>query len=542
MLIEFLKDAVLIDEKKYTDSRPYIFVRGYIIHNDELYLENEAADFIKSDYIKGHFDTSVPEYNGCWHILIYDPQKHHLVLANDRWGTYPMFSVEKDANLYVSDNWRQLLPFGNKELNEQSSFEMVSFGYVLGDKTLIDGMFDLAPHSIKHYSYHDNKLKHSSSSYWELKYTFKPADEKTKEKEFADLWQKQLKIYAHAIKKLGNACYIPMSGGLDSRLLAAEFDKHDIDIYAMTFGSFRGYDEIDAALQVVSELHHPAGHYIQYLNQETLRKLAESKNHCNRVTSSYFGQMYLDYYSMIENNCQIIMPGFSGDFLGGSLIRYRMLSWKNNQDAINYILSQRSAPMVKAFVADTKYKHYIDEALSSTFPDDADVISNYVRWFTEHDIRRYLMRSVINEKNPQGYVILPFFDYKLMDFFLELPVELLINKRLYTNTQIKYLYKHHPELIKIKRAKPRGKIHKVGNAFWTEYSGKMINKLSKSLQDSRTNSQWDKNIDWYNIYHDIELPEFMDLDLIHDPLLKEKTNYIKFFDTLSRVYKELKTC
>lgn len=43
MLIEFLKDAVLIDEKKYTDSRPYIFVRGYIIHNDELYLENEAA-------------------------------------------------------------------------------------------------------------------------------------------------------------------------------------------------------------------------------------------------------------------------------------------------------------------------------------------------------------------------------------------------------------------------------------------------------------------------------------------------------------------
>jgi len=416
---------------------------------------------------------------------------------------------------------------------------MVSFGYVLGDKTLIDGMFDLPSHTIEHFHYKNGALETSSHSYWQLNYTFKPADEKIKEKEFAALWQSQLTIYAEAVKELGNACYIPMSGGLDSRLLAAEFDKHGIDIYAMTFGSYKGYDEIDAALQVVSELNHPLGHYIQYFNEKTLIQLTESENHCNRVTCGYFGQMYLEYFAMIKDKCKVIMPGFSGDFLGGSLIRYRMLSWKSNQDAIDYILDQRSAPMVKAFAADEKYEHIIQKALYDTFPSDSDVISNYVRWFTEHDIRRYLMRSVLNEQNAHGHLILPFFDYKLIDFFLELPVKLLINKRLYTNTQIKYLYSHHPELIKIERARPKRKIRRVGNAFLFEYGNKIQNKINKNFRKAQTGSQWDKDIDWYKIYDEIVLPEFMDPELFKHPNIAAKPNYIKFFDTVSRIYKEI---
>ena len=539
MLLEFLKDTCIIDKKDQKNRDLYIYIRGYIIHENTLFVEKECHDFIRSDYQKGFFDRAVPDYNGCWQILIYDPQKHELILANDRWGTYPLFKVRKNGGLFISPDWRKLLPFTQKELNEQSAFEMVSFGYVLGDKTLINGMLDVPSHTIEHFHYKNGSLETSSRSYWQLNYTFKPAKEKIKEKEFAELWQSQLKIYAQAVKKMGNACYIPMSGGLDSRLLAAEFDKYGVNIYAMTFGASNNYDEVGAAIKVVNELHHSAGHRMLYLNQDSLAQLAESENHCNRVTSSYFGQMYLDPYAELKNRCQVIMPGFSGDFLGGSLIRYRMLSWKGNDDAINYILDQRSAPMVKAFYADEKYKHYIDTALKDTFPDDSGVISNYVRWFTEHDIRRYLIRSVINEKNAHGHLILPFFDYKLIDFFLDLPVKLLINKRLYTNTQIKYLYRHHPELIKIERAKPKGRIRKIGNAFFAEYGNKLKNKLSKHFRDIRTRTQWDQAIDWYKIYGDMELPEFMDKELIQHPNVKNNPNYIKFFDTLSRVYKEM---
>jgi hypothetical protein len=198
--------------------------------------------------------------------------------------------------------------------------------------------------------------------------------------------------------------------------------------------------------------------------------------------------------------------------------------------------------MVKAFYNDERYKKYILTAVKKHFPNDDDVISNYVRWFTENDIRRYLIRSVINEGNPNGHLLLPFFDYKLMDFFLGLPVHLLINKRLYTNTQIKYLYRDHKELLKIKRSRPNGKIRPIGNAFISEYGNKLKNKFNLIFKSSQGKNQWDNDIDWYKIYGDMALPEFLDKDLIRHPNLLNKPNYIKYFDTVSRVYEEIKSC
>ena len=542
MFINFNQNISQVTGIENNSQGIQIWVRGYIIREDKLFLENECISFIFDDYLGGLFIKNVPKYNGCWQIVIYDSNQQKVIVANDRWGSYPLFKTEHNGQLYISDNWKEILPYSHKKMNKQATIEMVSFGYVMENKTLIDGIDDFPPHAIMEHDFENGKSRVKTTDYWHLSYQFSPANEKEKEKEFANLWQSQLKIYADAIKSKSNACYIPVSGGLDSRILAAEFDKHRIDIFAMTFGSYKGYDEIDSALQVVSELRQSAGHFIQYLNQRTLEKLAESPNYCNRITSSYFGQLYLDYFCQLKDKSEFIIPGFSGDFMGGSLIRYRMLKWKSNNDAIKYILEQRSAPMVKAFYADERYRENILTAVKKHFPNDDDVISNYVRWFTENDIRRYLIRSVINEGNPHGHLLLPFFDYKLMDFFLELPVHLLINKRLYTNTQIKYLYRDHKELLKIKRSRPSGKIRPVGNAFISEYGNKLKNKFNLIFKSSQGKSQWDNDIDWYKIYGDMVLPEFLDKNLLRHPNLLNKPNYIKYFDTVSRVYEEIKSC
>lgn len=541
MFIEYSPNKIDITNfipKPHTEIN--VLVRGYIIHHDKLYLGDENTEYIRRDYLETDFVSKVEKYNGCWQIVIVDISQKKLLIINDRWGTYPLFKLQNNEKLLISDNWRKLLPFSNRKPDKQSSYEMASFGYVMGNKTLIENIEDFPAHSISEYSIVENCVIYQENSYWHLKYKFQAANEKQKEKEFAELWQQQLAIYANAVKRLGNACYIPMSGGLDSRLLATEFDKYGINNYAMTFGSYEGYGEIEIAVKVISELNHSAEHYIQYLNQEVLEKLADSPQHCNRITTSYFGQMYLDYFYEIREKCQVIAPGFSGDFMGGSLIRNRMLKWKTNEDAINYILEQRSAPMVKAFYKNEKYKAYIEKAITSDYPKEDDVISNYVRWFLENDIRRYLIRSVIIEKAPHGHLILPFFDYKLIDFFLELPVELLINKRLYVNTQIKYLYDHCPALLKIPRAKPKEKIKPIRSRITHEYVSKLRKKIRQSLIGAQDKTQWDKNIDWYKIYDNMILPDWMDKDLIHHPLLKKAPTYIKYFDTVSKVYMEMK--
>ncbi|MEA3392032.1 MAG: asparagine synthase-related protein, partial [Candidatus Marinimicrobia bacterium] len=490
MFIEYSEQKIKISNIAVkTDDKVNIFVKGYIIHHDELYFEDENLPFISNDYKNGDLVAKVRDYNGCWQIVIVDIPQKKILIINDRWGTYPLFKLQNRKTLLISDNWRKLAPFTDKKLSKQSSYEMASFGYVMGNKTLIENIDDFPAHCICEYTLTEERIVYQENSYWHLKYKFQNTDEKSKEKEFADLWQKQLEIYAKAVKRIGNACYIPMSGGLDSRLLAAEFDKHGVEIYAMTYGAYKEYGEFDSALEVVNNLKHSAGHFIQYLNQGTLERLTSSTQHGNRITTAYFGQMYLDYFEQIKDKCSVIMPGFSGDFMGGSLIRNRMLKWKTDKDATNYILEQRSAPMVRAFYKSEKYKAYIEKAIESDYPKDDDVISNYVRWFLENDIRRYLIRSVIMEKDPHGHLVLPFFDYKLIDFFLELPTELLINKRLYVNTQIKYLYDHNPTLLKIHRAKPKEKIKPIRSQIVHEYASKFKKRIRQFFKKSQDRTQ-----------------------------------------------------
>jgi len=517
-----------------------IFVRGYIIHRERLYLENECNAFIREDYRKERLFKEIPGYNGCWQLILIDYSQSRIIIANDRWGTYPLFRVESGNELWISDKWKELLPLSGKEILAQAAWEMAAFGYVLGDKTLIRNIWDYPSHTIVSYDLRKGGRSCEEYNYWHLSYRFQPAKESREEKKFAELWQRRMHIYAEALRRLGNACYIPMSGGLDSRLLATAMDEHKVRIHAMTMGSGEHYPEIKVARDVVEALRFSAGHEIQYLDQARLKYLADSPQHPNLITCGYFGQLYLEPFYAVREQCRVIMPGVSGDFMAGSLIRYRMLSWKRNREALDYIISLRSAPMVKALLADPAYHQNIHDALSGTFPKDDDVISNYVRWFTEHDIRRYLIRSNLNENNPHGHLILPFFDYVLIDYFLDLPVELLINKRLYINTQIKYLYKSNPRMLEIPRAKPYEKIRPVGNAFLREYGSKLRNKIKNLSSSSEKKQLWGRDVDWYEVFAEMEFPQWMNPDLIRHPVLLEKPAYLKYFDTVSRVYKELR--
>lgn len=517
-----------------------IFVRGYIIRGERLYLESECHAFIQEDYRKGRLFKEIPGYNGCWQLILIDYSQSRIIIANDRWGTYPLFRVETGNELWISDKWKELLPLSGKDMLPQAAWEMAAFGYVLGDKTLIQNVWDFPSHTIVSYDLRKGGRSCEEYNYWHLRYRFLPAKESREEKVFAELWQQRMQIYAEALRRLGNTCFIPMSGGLDSRLLAAAMDEREVRIHAMTMGSGKHYPEIKVARDVVEALRFAAGHEIQYLDQARLKYLADSPQHPNLITCGYFGQLYLEPFYTLRERCRVIMPGVSGDFMAGSLIRYRMLSWKKNREALDYIISLRSAPMVKALLADTAYHQYIHDALSGTFPEDDDVISNYVRWFTEHDIRRYLIRSNLNENNPHGHLILPFFDYALIDYFLDLPVELLINKRLYINTQIRYIYRSHPRLLEIPRAKPNEKIRPVGNAFIREYGSKLRARIKNIASPEETKQLWATNIDWYAVFDDMVFPEWMDPKLIRHPVLLGKPGYLKFFDTVSRVYKELR--
>lgn len=539
-----IKIAKTIEFEGLTDLQENckIYCRGYAIYNAKLYREREFAELILEHYIQGKVQSTLKDYSGCWQFTLIDIKADIVFVANDRWGSYPLFYYEDRDQFLISNDRHEFIALPQMKLAKTSALELGTLGYVLGDKTLLKGVKDFSAHTYTQFSLKQGFLEKQESSYWQFSYHHEPANEKEKEIEFSQLWEKRMAIYSDFLNKSNSGVYLPFSGGLDCRLLANELDKQGVRTTALTYGLSREYKEIDCALRAFSLLDNKAGHYLEYLTESTVAELKTSPYYPDPLTCAHYGQMMMDYHSKVEAEFPYIMTGFTGDLVGGSLIKNKMLKWKFPQQIMEHVINLRSAPLYKHIVAHPDYHEELTASLRASIPDDSgDIVSTYVRWFVENDARRYLIRSIIPHDNYHDRVLLPFFDYEIFDFFLCLPVKLLINKRLYVNSQIKYLYRNNPQLLKVERAKPFRKVKSVRNQLWEEYYPKLILKsgLPSQLKRDKKTVAYD-DMDWLTIYNDLELPDFLPSDLLDHPVLNKKPSYIKFLHPVSRVYKELK--
>ena len=525
---------------KEIDQNLLIYCRGYAEFSSNIHYKDKFIKLIISHYRNHELFERMKKYSGCWQFVIIDKKQKKIVIVNDRWGSFPLFYYNTDE-LFISNYWKNFIDKTKTDINRTAALELSSLGYVLGNKTLLSGVMEFPAHTYTKISYSDNNTQFKIENYWQFNYHHQPANEKEKEIEFTRLWQKRLAFYCDFLNESNSGVYLPFSGGLDCRLLANELDKHGIRTTALTYGLNREYKEIDSAIQAFSLLNHKSGHYLEYLTESTIRNLKASLQYPDPLTCAHFGQMMMDYHSQVVDEFPYIMTGFTGDLVGGSLIKNKMLKWHSTEQIVSHIINLRSAPLYKHFINHPEYKENLLSSLKASIPQDSnDIISAYVRWFVENDARRYLIRSIIPHDNHSDRILLPFFDYEIFDFFLSLPQYLLINKRLYVNSQIKYLFNNNPQILRVKRAKPFRKVKLVGNRLWEEYYPKLILKsgIPGDLKREKKTLAYNK-MDWLDIYDDLKLPEFFPVNILNHSILRDKPAYIKFFHPVSRVFKEL---
>jgi len=441
-----------------------IYFRGYVLWEDRILVDDEFVGILKAHFLKNELPDRIKEYNGSFMFVIVDGD--NIYIGNDRYGLRPLYYYHKNNQFVVSNQWQKLIPYSD-QLREDSILEALAFGCVLNDKTLLKDIYELPPASFVHISKSNAKFR----CYWKLEYT---SDKLYNEKEFAELWSNQIRYYTDFIKRNGNKCTLPLSGGLDSRLLAYEFDKAGIDIHALTYGPDSRYGEIITAKQVAKELNIKT-HKIIYCDKKELHKITNSDESYDRITNLKNAEKIL--YSYRELNNDIRVPGYSGDFLAGSHLRHRMKKWRSKRDIISYILRFHISKLVDS--------NELVSVLDNSIESDADPVTAYMRWDLKNRQRRYIVRAEIGD-NDSLSLLLPFFDYVLMDYFLSLPMSALLNTKLYINAQLRYLYKTN--LIKIKRDNfYRQKI--IRNNFIYEYYGKLRQLVNR-------NSVWSRDINW----------------------------------------------
>jgi hypothetical protein len=276
---------------------------------------------------------------------------------------------------------------------------------------------------------------------------------------------------------------MPFSGGLDCRLLAHELNKKQIPFYALTFGSEES-NEVKSAKEAINYLDNCEYHYILPLNKTKTREIFNNINLDHRITCSFPAEPL--HYLQLQEKFEYIMPGYSGDFMAGSHIKFKMLFWKKREQIADYILKNKSTPYTKTLIKHPYLYEIIKKNLLKVIPKSNNLISSFIRWDVEQRQRKYIARSAYQfQSDHKAQPILPFFDYNLMDFFLALPFQQLWNTRLYTNTQLKHLYLDNLPLINSPRdGKTQGLIKQNLIQEYKPKIKKILNSMTGSAQNA----------------------------------------------------------
>ncbi len=469
------KEVETFGLRKYGEIE--IYFQGYTIWEDKLYMNKEFDSIILKHLRQGKLLEYYPTYNGIFNLVLIYEKKIRII--KDRWGIIPLYYKASNKTIIISDDFNELVPHSDKSINQIAEMELLLFGYAVGEKTLLSDILEFLPHHMYLITVRNHTLDFSSFSYWAFNYSFNKPNLKEREYEIEleRLWQKRVSIYLEYIKNNGNAVYIPFSGGLDCRLLAYELDDKGVDIFAATYGIDEN-NEIKSARAAVSHLKNVKDHFILDMYQSKTREIFDATYLTDRPTTSFPAEL-LHYYDNKYSHASFIMPGFSGDFMAGSHLKFKMKSWKSKESIVNYIVKFKSSPLLRElYFSDNSIKEKINQSLMDSIPDSEDFISAFIRWDVEQRQRRYIARSAYqNRKNSSTQVLLPFFDYELMDFFTDLPFKYLWNARLYTNTQLKHFYSNNKNLISAQRVGK--KQHLIRNNFFYEYYPKLKTVLKK---------------------------------------------------------------
>ena len=394
-------------------------------------LSKNMVEAVLSLYEK-HGLNFLEYLNGSFVLSIYDDGS--LVIANDRLGSKNMFYTKNsDGILYSSEAKAILAEKSIKlELNPEAIYEFFTFSFPLGNKTFFEGMELLSPASVLICQQNRIQVK----KYWNFKF-----ERKNRGKDVSDLFidfdtimEKAVEMRISDKEKIG----IFLSGGVDSRLIAGFAkriaDRKNKELITFTFGTKDGWQEKIAG-QVASELgienrfyEIPADMIANYAKEV----IYKGDGHM-RIRDAHF----ISSLDKVSSEVDSVLAGYHCDTIFGTHLNEDILDIHCKDELEEYIFDRYEVKPVA---------QHLPEIFSEDFRDgyDGDVKENLVNtimevpfdsygdiahyWDIQQRGRRYML-FIPNYIRWYLGIMDPFLDNKVVEFAINLPLELKYNKK-----------------------------------------------------------------------------------------------------------------
>jgi len=260
----------------------------------------------------------------------------HIVGWVDHIRSWPLFYTQKDDTFFISqDSYTIKDHIADTEYNQESLIEFKLSGYVTGKETLINDLFCLNPGEFCLWDKREKTL--SVQKYFSYIPSFdsqinKDEAIKQQNKIFDEL---TLRIIAEAD---GKPIWIPLSGGLDSRILLCKLHEHGYkNIQTFTYGPRFNFEGL-IAKKIAKKLNVP-WRFVA-VPRKILRSYFDSDNRKNffkfagnlktiPCMREYGAIRYLHENGQIDKDA-IFLNGQSGDYITGGHLS------KQSKDNPNY--------------------------------------------------------------------------------------------------------------------------------------------------------------------------------------------------------------
>lgn len=371
----------------------------------------------------------------------------------DKVRSSPIYYVIDGGRLAAISNSARFLQHsqGLVEKNDFGTLEFMMSGYVSGHRTLYKGLYQLQAGECIIGTRDQLGENYSLSRYY--RYLPKPQKEFDSEAGIEELGA----ILDRSIKRAmehagGDPIWVPLSGGLDSRLILAKLVEHGYpSLQAFSYG-IRNNQEVQVARAMAKKLgvdwmHYPA-------RPKRARRLYDSN--LRRDYDSFADGLctmpkYLDFevfHRLVSENVipkqAVIINGQSGDFITGGHVPQKLMAPEaTTSDLLDAVIDKHYSLWPKLNTEIKKEK--VSAKILSLLPDvDADLskpdklCAQYESW----EWQERQSKAVVNAQKIYEFFnfrwSLPLWDGELMSFYEAVPYSFKSHQALYVSYLKKY--------------------------------------------------------------------------------------------------------
>lgn len=375
---------------------------------------------------------------GHYIIFVMDESTKQIHVFTNRLGSYHAYwSTDKAiSTCYLSLAKSK----ADKKLDWQGVTGFMAMGYFPEDKTYLEGISIFEPAS--YYCFDEQLNLKEKKKYWQ--WTHEPGNEPAEvySEHLQEILQSSLKIAVQ-----GKNAAIPLSGGLDSRLLAGELTNKGLNyknLKALSYGFTQNSPEIKIANQIAAKRNIPIHAY--QMPDYLFDKLGE-------ITEAVELFQYVDgtrqasATEWLSENTDIVIGGHWGDV------------WMDNM----HVGSKEELPAAFQKKIIKKGAAWLLENICEPhLPNRSDYLCDYFKSFINkyNDIQDadFVMKIYKTDQwsfrwtaaslrmyQSASFPVLPFYDKRIVDLFSTIPTEMVRDRKF----QVDYLKQYHNDLAKI---------------------------------------------------------------------------------------------